>query len=32
MGERGRQRAETNFTADRIVPQYEALYHSVLED
>jgi N-acetyl-alpha-D-glucosaminyl L-malate synthase BshA len=32
MGERGRQRAETNFTADRVVPQYEALYRSVLED
>lgn len=31
MGERGRQRAETNFTADRVVPQYEALYRSVLE-
>jgi N-acetyl-alpha-D-glucosaminyl L-malate synthase BshA len=26
LGERGRQRAETNFTADRIVPEYEALY------
>lgn len=32
MGESGRQRAETNFTADRVVPQYEALYRSVLED
>jgi N-acetyl-alpha-D-glucosaminyl L-malate synthase BshA len=32
MGERGRQRAETNFTADRVVPRYEALYRSVLED
>lgn len=32
MGERGRQRAEMNFTADRVVPQYEALYRSVLED
>jgi starch synthase len=31
MGERGRQRAETNFTADRVVPQYEALYRSVLK-
>jgi glycosyltransferase involved in cell wall biosynthesis len=31
-GERGRQRAETNFTAERVVPQYEALYRSVLED
>ena len=26
LGERGRQRAEANFTADRIVPEYEALY------
>ena len=32
MGERGRHRAEANFTADRIVPQYEALYRSVLND
>jgi N-acetyl-alpha-D-glucosaminyl L-malate synthase BshA len=32
MGERGRQRAETNFTADRVVPRYEALYRSVLKD
>lgn len=32
MGERGRERAETNFTADRVVPQYEALYRSVLND
>lgn len=32
MGERGRQRAETNFTADRVVPQYEALYRSVLNN
>jgi N-acetyl-alpha-D-glucosaminyl L-malate synthase BshA len=32
MGERGRQRAETKFTADRVVPQYEALYRSVLKD
>jgi glycosyltransferase involved in cell wall biosynthesis len=32
MGERGRQRAETNFTADRIVPRYESLYRSVLKD
>jgi L-malate glycosyltransferase len=32
MGERGRHRAESNFTADRIVPQYEALYRSVLND
>ena len=32
MGERGRQRAETNFTADRVVPQYEALYRSVRDN
>jgi glycosyltransferase involved in cell wall biosynthesis len=31
MGERGRQRAETNFTADRILPRYEELYRSVRE-
>lgn len=30
MGERGRQRAEANFTADRVVPQYEALYRQVI--
>ena len=30
MGARGHQRAEENFTADRIVPQYEALYRAVL--
>ena len=30
MGERGRKRAEEFFTADRIVPQYEALYRRVL--
>ncbi|MEO6873083.1 MAG: N-acetyl-alpha-D-glucosaminyl L-malate synthase BshA, partial [Chthoniobacterales bacterium] len=30
MGARGRQRAEDNFTADRIVPQYESLYRAVL--
>ena len=30
MGERGRQRAETNFTADRVVPSYEALYRQVM--
>ena len=30
MGERGRQRAEMNFTAGRVVPQYEQLYRSVL--
>ena len=32
MGARGRQRAETKFTADRVVPQYETLYRSVLKD
>jgi N-acetyl-alpha-D-glucosaminyl L-malate synthase BshA len=32
MGERGRQRAKANFTADRVVPKYEALYRSVLKD
>jgi N-acetyl-alpha-D-glucosaminyl L-malate synthase BshA len=32
MGESGRQRAETKFTADRVVPQYEALYRTVLKD
>jgi L-malate glycosyltransferase len=32
MGERGRLRAEKNFTADRVVPQYEALYRAVLKD
>jgi glycosyltransferase involved in cell wall biosynthesis len=31
MGERGRQRAVANFMADRVVPQYEALYRSVLK-
>jgi N-acetyl-alpha-D-glucosaminyl L-malate synthase BshA len=30
LGERGRQRAEANFTADRIVPEYEALYRRVI--
>ncbi len=30
MGERGRARAEENFTADRIVPVYERLYRRVL--
>jgi glycosyltransferase involved in cell wall biosynthesis len=30
IGERGRKRAEALFTADRIVPQYEALYRRVL--
>lgn len=32
MGERGRERAEINFTAGRVVPQYETLYRSVLND
>ncbi len=32
MGERGRGRAQANFTADRIVPEYEALYRRVLTD
>ncbi|MGI9172971.1 MAG: N-acetyl-alpha-D-glucosaminyl L-malate synthase BshA [Chthoniobacterales bacterium] len=31
MGERGRQQAQENFTADRIVPAYETLYRRVLE-
>ncbi len=30
LGERGRQRAEANFTADQIVPEYETLYRRVL--
>jgi N-acetyl-alpha-D-glucosaminyl L-malate synthase BshA len=30
LGEGGRQRAEANFTADRIVPEYDALYRRVL--
>ena len=30
IGERGRQRAQELFTADRVVPQYEALYRRVL--
>jgi N-acetyl-alpha-D-glucosaminyl L-malate synthase BshA len=29
-GERGRERAEQNFTANRVVPQYEALYRTVV--
>ena len=29
LGEKGRIRAETDFTADRIVPRYEALYRQV---
>jgi N-acetyl-alpha-D-glucosaminyl L-malate synthase BshA len=32
LGERGRQRAEQLFTADRVVPQYEALYRRVVAD
>lgn len=31
MGARGRRRAEENFTADRIVPEYERLYRRILE-
>jgi N-acetyl-alpha-D-glucosaminyl L-malate synthase BshA len=30
MGARGRERAETNFTAAQLVPQYEALYRRAL--
>jgi N-acetyl-alpha-D-glucosaminyl L-malate synthase BshA len=30
MGERGRDRAEQEFTAARIVPQYEAVYRQVI--
>lgn len=30
LGERGRRRAEENFTAERIVPRYEALYRRVV--
>jgi len=29
-GERGRNRALENFSADRILPQYEALYRRVI--
>jgi N-acetyl-alpha-D-glucosaminyl L-malate synthase BshA len=32
MGERGRERAKTHFTAERVVPRYEALYHKVMTD
>lgn len=32
MGERGRQRAESHFSADKIVPQYELLYRRTLEE
>jgi len=31
MGGRGRRHAESNFTAARIVPEYESLYRRVLE-
>ena len=31
MGGRGRERAESHFGAERIVPEYEALYRRVLE-
>ena len=30
LGERGRERAEQLFTADHVVPQYEALYRKVI--
>ena len=30
LGQRGRERAEELFTADRVVPQYEALYRRVI--
>ena len=30
MGERGRERAAKFFTADRVVPEYEALYRRVV--
>jgi glycosyltransferase involved in cell wall biosynthesis len=30
LGERGRSRVLENFTADRIVPQYDALYRRVI--
>jgi D-inositol-3-phosphate glycosyltransferase len=29
LGEGGRQRAESHFTADLVVPEYEALYRRV---
>ncbi|MEY2483777.1 MAG: L-malate glycosyltransferase [Verrucomicrobiota bacterium] len=32
LGERGRERAKTHFTAERVVPRYEGLYHKVLTD
>jgi glycosyltransferase involved in cell wall biosynthesis len=30
LGERSRDRVLESFTADRIVPQYEKLYHRVI--
>ena len=30
LGDRGRERAQSLFTADRVVPQYEALYRHVI--
>ncbi|MEY2518764.1 MAG: L-malate glycosyltransferase [Verrucomicrobiota bacterium] len=30
LGERGRERAKTHFTAERVVPRYEALYHKMI--
>jgi glycosyltransferase involved in cell wall biosynthesis len=30
LGARGRKRAEEHFTADRVVPEYEALYRRVV--
>jgi N-acetyl-alpha-D-glucosaminyl L-malate synthase BshA len=32
IGEAGRDRAETHFTAERVVPRYEALYRKVMKD
>jgi L-malate glycosyltransferase len=32
VGERGRNRALEQFSADRILPQYEALYHRVISN
>jgi len=32
LGERSRNRAIENFTADQIVPRYEALYRHVIAD
>jgi glycosyltransferase involved in cell wall biosynthesis len=31
LGERGRERARTHFTAERVVPRYEALYRKVMK-